>query len=280
MKAHEPTLWEFRYVDTDVDEPVHHFMEMHEKLMHTVVVSSDLAEFSHIHPLYEMNRHRFFINVNSTTGDYDNQDLPHVVTRGGRYFVFSSTMPMPPEIMMTHSFDVESEGESQVKVPLVPELTRGDVDFVKYYNEDGSTGQVGSQFEVTIKMELMKWCNWYIPRFQYQLRVWDPDHFVYRDAENFQPWLAMGGHIVMVSEAGQTAAEKKFYHLHSFMPISRAGHFKFPFSDHKNPLPNGNYKIWAQFRYENKILTLPLVISFNPPPFNPGRAVMKKGRCG
>lgn len=271
MKPKESALWEFRYKDTDFDEPVHHFMEMHEKLMHTVVVSEDLKDYAHIHPTYDHERHKFSVKVNIEETDFDNQDLPNVITRPGKYFVFASTMPMPPEIMMDHKFDIVAEGVPEKIEPLVPELAEGGVAFVKYYNLDGSSAERGAPLEATVKMEMMKWCNWYVPRFLFQLRSWDATLSDYKDADEIQQWLGMGAHMVMIGEAGATAVEKKFYHMHSFMPISRAGSFKFPFSDHKNPLPSGVYKIWTQVLFQNRILKLPLVIKFDPPPFQPNR---------
>jgi hypothetical protein len=272
MKPQESALWEFRYKDTDFDEPVHHFMEMHEKLMHTVVISEDFKEFSHVHPTYDHDRHKFSITVNTASTDFDNQDLPNVVQRPGKYFVLASTMPMPPEIMMDHKFDVISEGEAEKVEPLVPELTEGGVFLVKYYNLDGTAGERGAVLEATYKLEMMKWCSWYVPRFLVQLRSWDSTLGDYKDAAEIQPWLGMGAHMVMIGEAGATAMEKKFYHMHSFMPISRAGSFKFPFSDHKNPLPTGVYKIWTQLHFQDKVLKLPLVIKFDPPPFQPNNS--------
>jgi hypothetical protein len=52
IKANKPVKFTFRITDLD-GKPVTQFEEVHEKLMHLIVVSSDLEKFWHIHPVLQ-----------------------------------------------------------------------------------------------------------------------------------------------------------------------------------------------------------------------------------
>ncbi|MGE3975542.1 MAG: hypothetical protein AB7F59_13535 [Bdellovibrionales bacterium] len=267
MTPQQPSRWEFKYTDTLTNGPVHHFMKMHEKLNHMIVVSRDLKDLSHIHPDYNERTHLFSVTVNQSTSDSDNQDLLQCVKRSGDHFVFATTMPMPDEVMMTHRFTVKATGPAPVVEKLIPDLNSHTDTVTKYFTDRGEVAEWGALLKVDLKIVLFKGCINWVPRFHAQFSVYDPTTQNYKPATDFVNWLGMGAHAVLVSESGVTVEEKIFYHLHSFMPILTPGEFKFPFDDPRRGLPNGIYKIWFQAKHRGVILKIPFVINFDPPPY-------------
>ena len=97
MQAGAPADWRIQFFDMQ-DQKHSKFMKMHAKPMHMIVVSSDLGQFSHIHP--HLSNGNFDLRVNTEDGDPDNFDNPQVTPCQSSYFVFTEVMPMPVNEMM------------------------------------------------------------------------------------------------------------------------------------------------------------------------------------
>lgn len=278
MSPANPAEWRILYTHEDSGAPVTDFMTMHAKKMHMVVISSDLHDFAHIHPYLDTDTGSFSLNVNAPTDDPDNVDVPRTLTRPGEYFVFTEVMPRGRENMVMDRFAVTGEGRR----PDLPEheidLPEGAERAVKYFTAASEPGEYGDAYEVTLEMELFQWCSWWLPKWYLTVRHWTGDG--YEAPENFERWLSMGGHAILVSETGESLAEKVFYHLHAFLPMSEPGRFTFPYHDHDQPLPDGTYRIWGQFVHQGTILTFPFHFDYvNPPPPSRGKAGVQALRC-
>src|SRR5690606_33554731 len=107
MTAGERSRWELRYYNDETGEAHHHYMMMHAKLLHMIVVRDDLNTFAHIHPNFSHGSRAFSITVNADqVPDPDNADIPTAVPTAGRYLVFTETMPHlddEPEMLMLYS---------------------------------------------------------------------------------------------------------------------------------------------------------------------------------
>jgi hypothetical protein len=94
LREHSPASLTFRVRDPAGFE-VRHFEIVHEKPMHLMIVSQDLARFDHVHPSLEAD------------GSFS---LRHVFPEGGHFFLF-------------HDFTPDSVGMQVVPVELVVEGT-------------------------------------------------------------------------------------------------------------------------------------------------------------
>lgn len=146
-------------------EPVNGFEANHEKLMHLIVVSEDLAFFSHIHPEYEGDG-RFTVRT--------------TYPAGGVYRLYADFVPSGGAAA-TLSGQVEVEGAVQPSISLVPDRAR-----VK--EVDGK--------EVELILDGAR------PGADAKLTFHIKDAQTKRDIDNLQPYLGAVGHVVILSEDG------------------------------------------------------------------------------
>jgi hypothetical protein len=274
LRAGEESLWTFRFFNMKTDEQYKMFMDMHEKPMHLIAVKSDLSSFSHFHPYHDMMSGDFSIRVNHANTDPDNLMTESVAMTPGDYYLFSEVMPMGTGMMAMNRFQVSAYSARTILVPpdqnqLIPDLKLGQKMATRYLNQFGEPGREGDEFKVTLEMELFPWCDFYLPKFYFTLYRLSEEGD-YNAIEDFQDWLGMGGHAVLISAFGDTLKDKVFYHLHAFQPIATAGEFTFPYHDHEKALPEGTYKIWGQFKTRDQILTVPFVFEYEEPELDDG----------
>ncbi len=109
LRAGEPATFHFTIRDS-LGRVVRFLENVHERPMHLIAVSSDLAEFAHIHP---------------QLGDADTYDVTHAFAQGGRYRLFADYTPPGSGTRVDH-FDVTVAGTAAAPRPLVEDsiLTR------------------------------------------------------------------------------------------------------------------------------------------------------------
>ena len=268
MKAKEESKWSLWFENP---EGTRHskFMKMHGKLMHMIVVSSDLEHFAHIHPSFNAETKVFDIHINASTQDPDNFALPETVSRAGTYFAFTEVMPMPMDDKMPMKMDRFSVSavapldapimlDSKPRKPLTLKEKSGGQTL--YFDEDGQQGELGDFYKLHFSYENFEFCGKWLPKFYFEIYTMGPQG--YELSSGWKQWLEMGGHSILISQYGEDLQAKVFHHLHAFLPISEPGKFIFPFDHHKPQLQAGVYKIWGQFKNGDKILTLPVLFEY------------------
>jgi len=101
LKAGHPIRFRLAARDTR-GEPIRHFEYVHERPIHLLVASADLAEFDHIHP--------------ELTAD-DSYQVTYSFAHGGRYRMWAD-YSLPGEPPHVESFDVTVEGPTAGPRPL------------------------------------------------------------------------------------------------------------------------------------------------------------------
>jgi len=222
---------------------------VHEKPMHLLVVSKDLAEFYHIHP------------EQSAEGSYHVQ---HVFPNGGEYRLYADFTPKEAT-QVVEQIDVKVAGTERARVPLVAD---------QKFEKTGGGLRVVMKADGAIKggQELM-------------LNFAAFDAGTNKPATDLQNYLGELAHFVIVSEDmkdfvhahpmskgehdksgkmnmdGKTDDHDADGHKHSTMEgvttkpsqSEVAAHTAFPRS--------GLYKVWAQFQRGGQIITVPFTVN-------------------
>ena len=105
----------------------------------------------------------------------------------------------------------------------------------------------------------------YLPKFYFLVEIFDDESQKFFPVEDFDPWLEMGGHAILISKDDKPLNEKVFRHLHAFIPSADQGKFSFPYDHHLPPLNNGTYKIWGQFKHQGEVMTADFIFNYYEP---------------
>jgi hypothetical protein len=88
--------------------------------------------------------------------------------------------------------------------------------------------------------------------------------------ENLETWLGSYGHLVLISNEGALAADKKFLHLHAVWPLpDDPTTIKGPTlelgAENHTLLKTGAYRGWLQFKHLGNIQTIPFSFEIKDP---------------
>jgi len=278
MEAGAQSNWKLNIFDQATGERHTRFMEMHSKNMHLIVVSEDLVNFAHIHPYLNQDTGEFSLGINSETQDPDNVAVQTAVPTAGKYYYFNEIMPMPVNEEMPMVFDrgeffATQSDENSVKLasnqkPKFEETPAT----TKFYTSVGELGVEGDEYRVDFSYQQFQFCSIWMPKFYIRISVRDLNSKTgYRPAEDFQRYLGMGGHAIVISKFGDELADKKFYHMHGFLPMSDKGKFTFPYDNHREGIPDGQFKIWSQVRRNDIVFTFSNTFDYVNPPLDEKR---------
>jgi hypothetical protein len=249
-KANEPAQLKIKVYDPTGKTQFHHFHPMHDKEMHLLVIKNDLSTFAHIHPLRpHQHSTEFSIGINQPIADPDSQDALSAVTTGGDFFLFAETMPMPAP-MVTLPMDLKAEGPLTPEVPVVADAIEA----------DGFIHKVDQELEMKIQLRPYTHCDKLNAGFL--VLIHERTNAGLRPVENLQTWLASFAHVVLVSNEGLKAADKQVVHAHAVWPLPddpngpRGPDVELS-SDSHTGLKEGLHKAWLQFKYKDKIRTVP-----------------------
>ena len=211
--------------------PVRYLEHVHEKPIHLIIVSRDLAEFGHVHP-------------ELTAGD--TYDVAYTFPHGGRFRLYADFTP-PGFPQRVEAFDVTVQGPLRAPVEL-EETARG--------------VRVGST-TVTLSTESPL-------RAGEDLRLtYSPvDAASGQPIADLQPYLGAWGHFVIVD---QPLTSFIHAHPQENAGISAPEHIHGAGSAPAGPPPTaievvtsfphaGLYKLWAQFQREGQVIVAPFVV--------------------
>jgi hypothetical protein len=259
IAAGKPATWTLEISNED-GTPVKDFAVVHDKLMHLIVVSQDLSWFNHVHPQHKGDG----VFTLST-------QLPHA----GQYKLFADYTPKGGEHEVAqHELRVTGSNPLPVKPTLVADRMQGAwmIKRAMSHAEDSPPAESGTPYQVALmpmpaKLEAGK-----------DVML----HFQVRDAggkplNDLQPYLGAMGHAVILSSDA-----KNYLHTHP-TDGEHAGHGAMDHGGgtqsgtgkadtsstrggpdvmfHTNFPTAGLYKVWGQFRHNNKIVTAPFVLN-------------------
>ncbi len=235
MQAGQPSRLSFQ-IRSPRGTPVRFMETVHEKPLHLLIVSEDLAEFAHVHP-------------ELTTSD--RYEVTHTFAHGGQYRLYADFTP-PGEPQRIVSFTVTVEGrhraaeklkaddelakqQSSLQLTLAPkqQLRAGeDIEFA-FTIRDAATGKA----VMNLEPYLGAWAHFVII---------DPDHrsFIHahplEDSGNTKPTQLDQAHVHSAESLGPPPSE-----IRTIVSFPRAG----------------LYKLWAQFQMNGQVIVQPFVLS-------------------
>jgi hypothetical protein len=260
VKAGAPSDWQFSFYYMSTGERITDYEHLHTKYMHLFVVSQDLKEFSHLHPVYDPGSHTFNLRVNSQPIDSDNFNQRRVIQRAGEYHVITEVkIKDAPQITHGMHFVDSVEGVAMGQLPDV-EFDCNGAPFTKYMDQSGVEQSQESFYKIEISCKPVVSNDFQSAEFVYKWKM--KRNGVYSPVSDFTHWLHMTGHAVAISLAGDSVGSKVFKHMHNMSPHGSSDPFVFNIDREHGSLVNGSYKVWAQFKRDNRVLTLPIVVSF------------------
>ncbi len=235
MRSGQPSRLSFEF-RSPRGAPVRFLETVHEKPLHLLIVSEDLAEFAHVHP-------------ELTTGD--RYEVTHTFVHGGPYRLYAD-FTAPGEAQRIVSFTVTVEGrnraaeklkaddglakqQSSLQLTLVPkqQLRAGeDVEFA-FTIRDAATGKA----VINLEPYLGAWAHFVII---------DPEHrsFIHahplEDSGNAKPTQLDQIHAHSAESLGPPPAE-----IRTIVSFTHAG----------------LYKLWAQVQMNGQVIIQPFVLS-------------------
>lgn len=234
---------ELRFTVTDARGRVVRFLEnVHERPMHVIVVSRDLAEFAHIHPEPTLD------------GGYA---VTHSFAHGGRYRVFADYTP-PGSGTCVDAFDVDVAGPARAPRPpgadTVLERTVDSLDVSLAFERPPVAG------------EDVRW--------SFALRAGG------RPVTDLELYLGALAHVMVVSadletfihahpqELGDVVDTTRGAHVHDPAQLARALRGPSPATLHGVvSFPHaGRYGVWIQVQRHGRVITAPFVIAVGAAP--------------
>lgn len=208
---------------------------VHEKPMHLLVVSSDLAEFNHLHP--------------EPQGD-GTLKVSHTFPHGGKYKLYVDFTP-PGSNQAVDSYELTVGGKERQREALVADATP-----VKTVESLSVT----MTFEKPLRAGEDVLLNFAVSDAQSGKPVTD-----------LQPYLGAMAHFVIISEdttefihahpmGGAEMDMKMGATSVKASADAKSKGVKPTVSAHTKFTSSGLYKIWAQFQREGKVITVPFVV--------------------
>lgn len=225
---------------------------VHEKPMHVLVVSKDLAEFYHIHP------------EPSSDGSYRVQ---HTFPNGGEYKLYADFTPKD-SVQVVEQIDVKVAGTERAKVPLV-----ADANFTKTVNGlkvvMKPDGELKAGGEVLLNFQMFDAASGK-PATDLQNYLGELAHFVIisEDMKDFVHAHPMSKGEKMddmkmgeMKKDGDSGSEHKADgHDHSTMEGTTAKPSASEVAAHTSFPRSGLYRVWGQFQRGGQVITVPFTL--------------------
>ena len=230
LAANAPVRLRFQARRAD-GAPIRFLENVHERPLHLLIVSEDLAEFDHIHP--------------ELTAD-DRFEVVHRFRHGGRYRLYADFTP-PGEAQRVEVFDLTIAGAPRPRTALSPDAA-------------WSRTANGLQLELSARQPLRASDE---IEFAFTIR----DAATRQPVADLEPYLGAWAHFVLLDRPLRnflhahpydetTAAATMSAHcarMAAGAPPPREIRFRAHF-----PEP-GRYKLWAQFQRNGEVIVMPFV---------------------
>ncbi|HMV87040.1 MAG TPA: YHYH protein [Blastocatellia bacterium] len=214
------------------DTPIRFLEYVHERPLHLIVVSEDLAEFDHIHP-------------ELATGD--RYEVAHTFQHAGRYRLYADFTP-PGAAQRIEVFDLNIGGKPRQSMPLVAdaELTKQSAG-LRFTLSSKQPPRAGEDIEFTIAVS---------------------DAATGKAVNDLEPYLGAWAHFVLIDQPRQSfihahpletaaASASALPHTHTVQAAGPSpAEIRFLASF---PQP-GLYKLWAQFQRNGQVLIQSFVL--------------------
>ncbi len=247
MQAGQPSMLAFTVKDKQggvvKDLPI-----VHEKPMHLLIVSKDLAEFYHVHP------------EQSADGSYR---VSHVFPNGGDYKLYADFTPKDA-VQVVEQIDVKVAGTERAKVALQPDASfEKSVESLKVLMKPSAEIKAGQ--ELTLDFQAFDASSGK-PATDLQNYLGEIAHFVIisedmKDFVHAHPMAKgekMGDMKTDEKKADDHAADG---HNHSTMEGETKKTSASEVSAHTAFPRAGLYKLWAQFQRGGKVISVPFVVN-------------------
>jgi len=208
------------------------FLEkIHEQPIHLAIVSTDLAEFAHIHPVLQSD---------------DTYGVSHTFAQGGVYWLYADYTP-PGGVRIVARFRVEVKGEMRPAEPLIsesqPNVTR---------TRDGLQIRLTIPASMRAGQDLRFRFETAVSDLEPYLGAWAHVMILSQDRQEFI-------HAHPLDDAATTIDNNPWQHSHaapgpSPSVIETVTGFRKP----------GIYRMWAQFQRGGKVITFPFTIKVLP----------------
>jgi len=258
INAGTPTTLSFTVKDKE-GATVKDLSIVHEKPMHLLVVSKDLAEFYHIHP------------EQSADSSYR---VSHVFPNGGEYKLYADFTPKDA-VQVVEQIDVKVAGTERAKVDLTPDQKfEKTVDGLKVVMKPSAEIKAGQ--ELTLDFQAFDASSGK-PATDLQNYLGELAHFVIisedmKDFVHAHP-MAKGEKMDGMKMDGKKADEHSADgHNHSTMEGETKKTSQSEVSAHTAFPRAGLYKLWAQFQRGGKVISVPFVVNVPAGNSEPARA--------
>jgi len=235
-RAGQKTKFRFSVVHPLTGEPVKEFAEVHDKLFHLFLISRDMTQFFHEHPVKEAD------------GSFTYE---HVIPAPGQYMLFSDFMPVGggPQMIATPLTTAGFDGDITASMPkLTPD---------KSWTKSANGVTVELQFDPA---KLVSGEETDVPIHFTDEKTGEP-------VKDLQRYLGAFGHAMMLSDDMTEHVHAHPEEMLEGTEVTAGGgpdlvfHALFP-----RP---GLYRIWLQFLRQDKLSTVPFTVRV----MRPGEAV-------
>ncbi len=245
IQAGTPTILAFTVKDKQ-GAVVKDLLIVHEKPMHLLVVSKDLAEFYHVHP------------AQSADGSYR---VSHVFPNGGEYKLYADFTPKDA-VQVVEQIDIKVAGTERAKVALQPdtsfEKTIEGLKVLMKLSADVKAGQ-----ELTLDFQAFDAASGK-PAPDLQNYLGELAHFVIisEDLKDFVHAHPMAkGETMDGIKMDDKKADNPSGDDHSIIESKATTKSASEVSAHTAFPRAGLYKLWAQFQRGGRVISVPFIVN-------------------
>jgi hypothetical protein len=230
LAAGQPLRLSFQARDA-ANKSIRHLEHVHERPLHLLIVSDDLAEFDHIHP-------------ELVAGDH--YEVTHTFQHGGHYRLYADFTP-PGSAQRIETFELILSGKPRAAIAL-----QADECWTKEH--DGLQLTLASRQPFRAGEDL---------EFTFAIR----DTATGKPPENLTPFLGAWAHFVFINETRQsfihahpieeTMSKSAQSHAHDAASLGDPPSEIRVLTNFPKP---GLYKLWAQFQRGEQVITQPFVV--------------------
>jgi hypothetical protein len=259
--AGQVAIWDLKVIRKSRERGAGNFKVTGDKMLHFIAVSDDLSWFRHLTPEYK---------------DYGHFVTSCILPRAGTYHAYASYTPNYGARVPTRhenarvDFKAVAPGTSESTtlpspqpgttagsvVPLTPDTHQNGwyITTVQSKPEDAPEAEGGATYQVALKSQEITVGEKTNLHFQVRSESGQP-------IADLQPHRAVGGYVSLISQNKQTFLYALPQVLRSGMSTTQIGGTSGPDMTFETTFPRpGNYKLWAEFKHQDRIITAPFVV--------------------